>query len=179
MVKDTLFFGRRSPGAAAGATPARLRRGSRLNLRRTGLLTVGALAAVALAACSGGGGGGTVKVNLQEFAVLPDVSSIDSGKVTFEATNTGPDDAHELVVFKTDLPLLELPASAEGKVDEEGAGLTTIGEIEEFDPGTTASGTFDLAPGRYLLVCNIVQDEPDGTKESHYREGMVAEFTVK
>ena len=52
-------------------------------------------------------------------------------------------------------------------------------EIEEFDPGKTGTATFDLAAGRYVLVCNIVQDEPDGTKESHYLMGMSTEFTVK
>lgn len=141
---------------------------------------IGILAVVALAGLAGcGGGGGTVKVVLQEFAVVPDVASIEHGKVTFAATNAGPDDPHELVVFKTDLGILNLPASAEGKVDEEGAGLTFIGEIEEFDPGKTGSATFDLAAGRYVLVCNIVQDEPDGTKESHYLKGMTIEFTVK
>jgi uncharacterized cupredoxin-like copper-binding protein len=124
------------------------------------------------------GAGGTVDVVLQEFAVLPSVPSIGHGSVTFNATNTGPEDAHEMVVFKTDLGLHDLPASAEGKVDEEGAGLTFIGEIEEFEPGKTGTGTFDLAPGRYVLVCNIVQDEPDGSKESHYIQGMEVEFIV-
>jgi len=83
------------------------------------------------------------------------------------------------VIFKTDLGVHELPASAEGKVDEAGAGVTMMGEIEEFDPGKTGTITVDLTSGRYVLVCNIVQDEPDGTKESHYLKGMSVEFTVK
>jgi hypothetical protein len=83
-----------------------------------------------------------------------------------------------MVIFKTDLGIRDLPASPEGKVDEEGAGLTFLGEIEEFDVGKTGSITVDLAAGRYVLVCNIVQDEPDGTKESHYLKGMEVEFIV-
>ena len=146
--------------------------------RSAGLAILGSLVVAGLAGC-GGGGGGTVDVALQEFAVVPAVASVEHGKVTFVATNTGPDDPHELVVFKTDLGVRALPASAEGKVDEKGTGLTFIGEIEEFDPGKTATATFDLAAGRYVLVCNIVQDEPDGTKESHYLKGMSTEFTVK
>ena len=145
--------------------------------RNASLAIFGAFALAGLAGC--GGGGGTVKVDLQEFAVVPAVASVEHGKVTFTATNTGPNDAHEMVVFKTDLGVRDLPASAEGKVDEEGAGLTFIGEIESFDVGKTESGTFDLTAGRYVLVCNIVQDEPDGTKESHYLKGMATEFTVK
>lgn len=148
-----------------------------LRRRSAGLAILGSFAVVGLTGC--GGGGGTVNVALQEWAVVPAVASVEHGKVTFAATNKGPDDAHELVVFKTDLGIRDLPASAEGKVDEQGAGLKFIGEIEEFDPGKTGSATFDLAPGRYVLVCNIVQDEPDGTKESHYLMGMSIEFIVK
>jgi uncharacterized cupredoxin-like copper-binding protein len=145
--------------------------------RSRGIAIIGVFALAGLTGCSGGGG--TVNVVLQEFAVVPSVSSIEHGKVTFAATNAGPDDPHEMVIFKTDLGIRDLPASPEGKVDEEGAGLTFLGEIEEFDVGKTGSITLDLAPGRYVLVCNIVQDEPDGTKESHYLKGMEVEFTVK
>jgi len=148
-----------------------------ISLRSAGLAILASVAVAGLTGC--GAGGGTVNVALQEFAVVPSVASIGHGKVTFAASNTGPDDPHELVIFKTDLGVHELPASAEGKVDEEGAGLTTIGEIEEFAVGKTGTVTFDLAAGRYVLVCNIVQDEPDGTKESHYLKGMTTEFTVK
>ena len=173
--------------------------------RSAGLVILGSLAVAGLTGCSSAGagptatpaatatpaptptpaptatptGGGTVQVVLQEFAVVPAVASIEHGKVTFVATNTGPDDPHEMVIFKTDLGVHKLPASAEGKVDEEGAGLTTMGEIEEFGVGKTGTVTLELAAGRYVLVCNIVQDEPDGTKESHYLKGMSTEFTVK
>lgn len=152
--------------------------GGRTHSRSAGLAILGSLVIAGLTGC-GGGGGGTVNVALQEFAVVPAVASVEHGKVTFAATNTGPDDPHELVVFKTDLGVRDLPASPEGKVDEKGAGLSFIGEIEAFDPGKTGTATFDLAKGRYVLVCNIVQDEPDGTKESHYLKGMSTEFTVK
>jgi len=151
--------------------------------RRAAFAILASLAVVGLIGCGGSaaksGGGGTVDVVLQEFAVVPSVASVEHGKVTFNATNKGPDDPHEMVIFKTDLGVHDLPASAEGKVDEEGAGLTTMGEIEEFDVGKTGTITLDLAAGRYVLVCNIVQDEPDGTKESHYVQGMTVEFTVK
>jgi len=148
-----------------------------VRLRSAGLAILASVAVAGLTGC--GAGGGTVNVNLQEFAVVPAVASIGHGKVTFVATNSGPDDPHEMVIFKTDLGVHELPASAEGKVDEAGAGVTMMGEIEEFDPGKTGTITVDLTSGRYVLVCNIVQDEPDGTKESHYLKGMSVEFTVK
>ena len=164
--------------------------------RSARLAIIGTLAVAGLAGCSAGGaassatsaatnpaasaasGGGTVDVALSEFAVIPSVSSIEAGTVTFTATNSGPDDPHELVVIKTDLGDRRLPVNSEGKVDEAAAGLTVIGEIEEFEPGKTGTVTLDLAPGKYVLVCNIVQDEPDGTKESHYLKGMSTEFKV-
>lgn len=45
-------------------------------------------------------------------------------------------------------------------------------------PGETCAGTFEMAAGEYLLLCNIVEAEPDGAVESHYEEGMVTEFEV-
>ncbi len=116
-----------------------------------------------------------VNVELKEWAVIPSTTSAPAGKVTFTATNTGPDDPHELVVIKTDLPAFELPTDANGKVDEEGAGVEAIGEIEEFDVGATESATFDLTSGSYVLICNIYDD---AEKESHYKQGMLVTFTV-
>jgi hypothetical protein len=112
-----------------------------------------------------------VDVTLQEFAVLPDVSSVPAGAVTFNATNIGPMDPHELVVVRTDLPPGELPTREDGSFDEDAEGVAVIGEIEEFDPGLTQSMTLDLEPGSYVLLCNLVEEE-DGEVEAHYALGM-------
>jgi uncharacterized cupredoxin-like copper-binding protein len=130
--------------------------------------------ALGTGAC-GGGGGGTVDVTLQEFAVASSESSIGAGDVTFEATNNGPDDDHELVVIKTDLGITDLPTDENGAVDEAGAGIEVIGEIEEFPPGETESATFNLTAGNYVLICNIWDEEE---REAHYQEGMRTAFTV-
>ena len=120
----------------------------------------------------------TVAVTLQEFSVLPAPASAPAGQVTFEAKNTGPEDPHELVVIKTDLDPGKLPTTPEGKVDEEGAGIEVIGEIEEFKVGETRSSSFDLTAGGYVLICNVVEEE-EGKTEAHYQEGMRAAFTVQ
>ena len=147
-------------------------------VRLLALLAV--LAVVGAAGCAAAKPtGGTVDVTLQEWAVVPAVASVAAGPVTFNVSNKGPDDPHEMVIVKTDLAPGQLPADEFGKVDEEGAGLEAIGEIEEFDPGKVETATFDLKAGSYVLICNIVQDEPDGSKESHYRQGMYIAFTVK
>jgi hypothetical protein len=120
-----------------------------------------------------------VTVTLKEFEVLTDKDSAPSGDITFQATNTGPEDPHELVVVKTDLASGDLPTSADGAADEAGEGVELIGEIEEFAVGGEESATFDLAPGAYVLLCNVVEEEADGTTESHYKNGMHTEFTVE
>lgn len=125
---------------------------------------------------SGDGGGSTVAVTLQEFAIGATPATMPAGSVTFEATNEGPEDEHELVVIRTDLAPSELPTNADGSVDEEGEGVEALDEIEEFAVGETQSLTLDLEAGSYVLICNIYTAEE---QESHYQEGMRLGFTVE
>jgi uncharacterized cupredoxin-like copper-binding protein len=147
--------------------------------RRT-MLAIGILfvpVALALPGCGGDdeGGESTVAVTLQEFAIAPAEPSTSAGSVTFEATNEGPDDDHELVVIRTDLETQSLPTAEDGSVDESGEGIEVIGEIEEFPPGESRSATFDLEAGNYVLICNIYDADE---QEAHYAEGMRTSFTV-
>ena len=135
------------------------------------------LLALALPACDGDDEGGTVEVGLSEFAVAVSPASVAPGPVTFEATNDGPNDPHELVVVRTDLGPADLPTSEDGSYDESAEGAELIDEIEEFDPGTTESITLDLDEGSYVLLCNLVEEE-GGELEAHYALGMRATFTV-
>jgi uncharacterized cupredoxin-like copper-binding protein len=151
-------------------------------------LVVAAVAALALvsAGCSsdddGGstgeetGAAGTIDVTLQEFAILPSASSAPAGDVTFDVTNTGPEDVHEFVVFQTDLAPDALPTSADGSVDEEGEGVALQGEIEDIAVDSTQSLTLDLAAGNYVFICNIYDA---AEQEAHYQEGMRVAFTVE
>lgn len=118
---------------------------------------------------SSGDGAATtsVDVELKDMAIIPETTSISAGSVTFDAHNSGPG-AHEMVVLKTDLAADALP-EADGLVDEEGTGVEMIGEIEEFASGLDESGTFDLTPGNYVLVCNV---------PGHYQSGMTIAVTV-
>ena len=77
------------------------------------------------------------------------------------------------MIFKTDLPADQLPLTDEGIVDEEGAGITAIDEVEDVTPGTSKDLTVNLDPGNYVLLCNIDSDE------LHYQHGMHTPFTVK
>lgn len=141
------------------------------------LATVAVLSLVA-AAC-GGDEGGTVDVTLQEFAVVPAEASVSAGEVTFNVTNEGPEDVHEFVVFQTDLAADALPTAEDGSVDEEGEGVELIDEIEDIPVGESPSLTVDLEAGSYVLICNIVEEEEDGTVIVHYAEGMRTGFTAE
>jgi hypothetical protein len=116
-------------------------------------------------------------VTLQEFAVIPESTTLSAGELTFEVENIGPDDPHELVIVRTDLPADELPTREDGGFDEEAEGVEVIGEIEEFAPGTTETGSFELAPGHYAFLCNLVEEE-DGQLEAHYQMGMWVDVEV-
>jgi uncharacterized cupredoxin-like copper-binding protein len=100
---------------------------------------------------------------------------VDAGEVVFEATNEGPDDVHEFVVFRTDLDPTELPTDENGAVVETGEGIELIGEIEDIPVGETQSVTLDLEAGNYVLICNIWDEDE---QEAHYQEGMRTTFTV-
>ena len=130
-------------------------------------------------ACSSGGAspsaGSSVKVELQEWAVLPASNSAKAGAVAFQVTNKGPDDVHEFVVIKTDLDPGALPTDATGAVDEAGQGMAVIGEIEDIPVGQTQELSLTLSPGKYVLICNIY-DETE--KEAHYKLGMRISFTA-
>ena len=94
------------------------------------------------------------------------------GPVTFAVTNEG-SRTHEFVVLRTDTPAGDLPiVSFEGekdRIDEEGPGVTNVGETGDMKAGTTATLNIDMAPGHYAVVCNL---------PGHYRMGMHQDFTV-
>jgi len=145
------------------------------------LLALPALIALfAFAACGDdeGGGGKEVSVTLQEFEVALDKNSVDAGEITFNVENKGPDDVHEFVIIKTDLDPGALPTIDDGSVDEAGEGMEVIDEIEDIPVGDKPSLVVTLEAGKYVLICNIVE-EVDGATESHYKEGMRTALTVK
>jgi uncharacterized cupredoxin-like copper-binding protein len=146
--------------------------------RRRSAASVTVLTTLALlaAGCDSGDGGGTVEVTLQEFAVVPGASSVGAGEVTFDVTNEGPEDVHEFVVLRTDLAPDALPTGDDGSVEEEGAGIEVIDEIEDMAVGDNESLTVSLDAGNYVLICNIYDEDE---QESHYQEGMRTAFTVE
>ena len=116
-----------------------------------------------------------IEVSLNEWSVAPSRATVQAGLIYFLASNKGAE-PHELVVIRTDLPHDQLPVD-DGRVPEDDVDM--IGEIEPFAPGSEASAVFDLTPGEYVLICNILEEEESGKVESHYQEGMHTAFTVQ
>jgi len=125
-----------------------------------------AATATTAAASGGAATGSTVEVTLSDFVLALSADSTPAGAVTFKASNTG-STPHEVVVLKTDLEEDKLPLDG-AQVDEGLVGA--IGEVEEFPAGQKAEATFELAAGRYVLICNVA---------GHYQLGMHTVFTVE
>jgi uncharacterized cupredoxin-like copper-binding protein len=120
------------------------------------------------------GEGAEVDVVLSEFIVDPAEDSVEAGEVTFALDNQG-GETHEFLVVEA-ASADEVPVDDDGAFDEEADGV--VDEVEDIEAGDTAELTLDLEAGDYVLLCNIVEDE-DGEAESHFAEGMHANFTVE
>jgi len=103
-------------------------------------------------------------IRMTEFAFDPKDAVAKAGKVTISAPNDGKV-VHELVLLKTDEDPAALPKKGD-KVDES----TSVGEIADVEPGSTKKTTFQLAPGKYAMVCAL---------PGHYEAGMYGSLTVK
>ena len=115
-----------------------------------------------------------IAVTMKEWTVTPAATTAPAGSLTFDVKNEGTK-THELVLFKTDLAPDKLPLDEDGAVDEEGAGITLVQEVEDVGVGETKSFTAEAAAGNYLLVCNLV--DPD-TGDKHFGHQMYVPFKV-
>jgi uncharacterized cupredoxin-like copper-binding protein len=134
-----------------------------------GLLAVVALGATA---CSGtgaaiGSGLPVLKVTERDFRInAPKV--VRAGDVRLQAKNEGPD-THELLVVRFAKGRLPLRSDAL-TVDEDALASVTATTIEGFERGEGREARIHLAPGRYVLLCNMA---------GHYLGGMHTVVTVR
>ena len=130
------------------------------------LVSVGLL----LAACggaqpAGAPAGSQVIVEMTDYRVTVNVASVKAGSTKIGVRNLA-SQMHSFEVLKTDLPHDKLPIDGvTAKAKEDGK----VGVIESIAPGGSASVTLDLAPGKYVLICNVA---------GHYQLGMHISFTV-
>jgi uncharacterized cupredoxin-like copper-binding protein len=135
------------------------------------LLALCVALALLAAACGGGaasdpGDVPTLYVDLSDFKVAADHATVPAGKVVFGIRNHAAM-AHELKVIKTDraAEALEVDASS-AKAKEDGK----VGELLNISAGASRKLVLELAPGRYVLICNIA---------GHYQLGMRTSLVVQ
>lgn len=122
------------------------------------------------------GEGEHVDVRLTEWMIHLDPERVPAGTVEMHVENAG-EEEHELLIVQGtvgDLPTDEHGALVEDELPE-GA---VVGEVEGVPAGEACDATFDLEPGTYAFVCNIVH-EHDGEIEAHLAEGMAAQVTIE
>jgi uncharacterized cupredoxin-like copper-binding protein len=114
--------------------------------------------------------GTPVNVRLEDFKVRPDAAAVPAGTVTFRILNQGPT-THEVIVVRTDRAPDKLPLQRDGlTVNEEAPGIDLLDEAEGLDIDDHRTLVLGLAPGHYVLYCNL---------EGHYLGGMYAALTVR
>jgi uncharacterized cupredoxin-like copper-binding protein len=110
-----------------------------------------------------------LNVLLKDFKVEQDAAVVPAGTVSFRIRNKGPT-RHELIVVRTDRAPGKLPLQDDGlTVDEEGERVELVDEIEGLDIDERQTMVLGLAPGHYVMYCNL---------EGHYLGGMYAALTV-
>jgi uncharacterized cupredoxin-like copper-binding protein len=113
--------------------------------------------------------GTPVNVLLEDFKVGQDATAVPAGTVSLRIRNEGPT-RHELIVVRTDRAPGKLPLQSDGlTVDEEGEGVKLVDEIDGLDIDGRQTLVLGLAPGNYVMYCNL---------EGHYLGGMYAALTV-
>jgi uncharacterized cupredoxin-like copper-binding protein len=110
--------------------------------------------------------GSQVVAEMADYKITLNVPSVKAGSVKIGVRNLGTME-HSFEVIKTDLAPDKLPTdAASAKAKEDGK----VGEIKSIPAGKSASVTIDLAPGKYVFICNV---------PGHYQLGMHTGFTVE
>jgi hypothetical protein len=110
-------------------------------------------------------------LTLTEYQIAPALQFIANGRSKFVAKNSGTV-KHEVVVVRGTDPST-LPIKPDGSVDEDQIPKRDkLGETGDVKAGKTKAKTLKLSTGSYILFCNIVDTEPDGSQVSHFAKGM-------
>ena len=114
--------------------------------------------------------GTPVNVVLEDFKVGLDAAVVPAGTVRFQIRGQGPT-RHELIVVRTDRAPEKLPLQSDGlTVNEDAPGIDLLDEVDGLDIDDRQTLVLRLAPGHYVMYCNL---------EGHYLGGMYAALTVR
>jgi len=126
--------------------------------------------AIVLAGCGSaehGAGGSSLGVTERDFKITAP-KQVAAGEVVLRVHNLGPDN-HELIVAQ--VPSGRLPLRADGiTLNEERLEKREVGELEPGPPGALRTLHLKLAPGRYVMFCNMA---------GHFLGGMHSELVVQ
>lgn len=116
----------------------------------------------------------TVELALGEYSVAPSSAEVPAGPIELVAANEGTI-WHEIIVVRHDADSGSIPLNSAGGADlDQLPENAEVGRMLNFMAGTTCRATFDLEPGRYALICNLVDDGFN----PHYSQGMHVSLTV-
>jgi uncharacterized cupredoxin-like copper-binding protein len=111
--------------------------------------------------------GELVAVSEADFKISA-THGLTAGDVVFRVHNKGPDQ-HEFIIARS--PSAVLPIRKDGvTIDEETLEKAEVGALEPGAPGVTRELKVNLAPGRYVLFCNMT---------GHYMGGMHSTLVVR
>ena len=111
--------------------------------------------------------GPVLHVRIKDFKIHPALPSVEDGLLTLSIWNEGPT-THEFVVVQSDRSADELPIGEDGiRVDED--AVVPVDELKKIGAKTRGILSLSLAPGHYVLFCNL---------EGHYLAGMRASLEV-
>ena len=175
------------------------------------LLPLAAVTALVVTACgdnattTGSSAASADSFVLTEWSITAPTNPVRAGTVKVAASNRG-HETHELVIVRVS-SAAALPTKSDGSVDEDKiAESDKVGEIADIAAGKTITKSFDLPPGKYVALCNIVDQMGmgnggmgnggmgnggmgnggmgnggmggTGTVHLHYVLGMITPFTV-
>ncbi len=126
-----------------------------------GAFATQSLAGTTVKVVESGEGGGAMSISV-------DKTHIPAGDVLFLVSNSAMTEAHEMILVKLKSADQKIPLIAsKHRVDE--AKLKTLGEVADLQPAANGELKAKLAPGDYLLLCNI---------KGHYEAGMATRLKV-